>query len=210
MIDPNKPRPAPLFNGAILALATILVTAAAINYGGGAQSFLVGVHHPSPHLLPIARASVTGTDLNTTTKFGPVPEDPWRAIASVYFKIIRVLAVLDADQDLLISPWEIFTAPAALRRLDTDHAGKLSAEKCGFFIGTDKMPPDVVQRARLAFIGENPVLAAFDTDHDGEISTVAIANSAMSLKLLDRNGDGRLTPDELIPDHNKPSRRPRS
>ena len=68
------------------------------------------------------------------------------------------------------------------------------------FIGINKLPPDAVQRARLTFMRENPVLAALDTDHDGEISAVEIANSPTSLKRLDRNGDGSLTPDELIPD----------
>ena len=62
------------------------------------------------------------------------------------------------------------------------------------------MPKEIVERTRLAFMRENPVLAALDADHDGEVSAAEIANSFHSLKTLDRNGDGSLTPDELIPD----------
>jgi Ca2+-binding EF-hand superfamily protein len=46
----------------------------------------------------------------------------------------------------------------------------------------------------------NPVLAALDSDHDGEISASEISNSCSTLKKLDRNGDGSLTPDEVLPD----------
>ena len=201
-IEPYQPRPAALLNGGLLAVALLWAIATAVTHGGGpGRIFLIGVHHASPHLLPVARDAVTPTDLNTLVKFGPAPEDPWRAIASIYFKIIRVLKVLDSDQDLVISPWESFTAPAALRRLDTNHDGKLSAEECGFFMGEDSaLPAESVGRARLAFMRENPVLAALDADHDGEISAAEIANSAHALQTLDRNHDGSLTPAELIPD----------
>ncbi len=45
----------------------------------------------------------------------------------------------------------------------------------------------------------HPVLAALDADHDGEISAWEIDHAAASLKKLDRNHDGYLTADELIP-----------
>jgi Ca2+-binding EF-hand superfamily protein len=134
-------------------------------------------------------------------KLGPDPEDPLRPIALVYFKVVRVLFALDADHDLIISPWEMITAPTALRRLDANHDGKLSAEECGFGGGADsRLSPDVLARARREFMRVNPVLAALDADHDGEISAAEIANSSSALKKLDRNGDGRLSPDELLPD----------
>jgi Ca2+-binding EF-hand superfamily protein len=46
----------------------------------------------------------------------------------------------------------------------------------------------------------NPVLAWLDIDHDGVISASEIENSASAHRKLDRNGDGSLTPDELIPE----------
>lgn len=45
----------------------------------------------------------------------------------------------------------------------------------------------------------NPVVVALDTDGDGTISAAEMANAAASLKKLDKNGDGQLTPDELRP-----------
>ena len=42
-------------------------------------------------------------------------------------------------------------------------------------------------------------MEALDTNHDGVLSADEIANAATSLKQLDKNGDGRLTEDELRP-----------
>ncbi len=41
---------------------------------------------------------------------------------------------------------------------------------------------------------------ALDTDHDGTISAAEINNAATSLKTLDKNGDGKITEDEVTPD----------
>ncbi|HVW11673.1 MAG TPA: hypothetical protein VHC90_23985 [Bryobacteraceae bacterium] len=40
---------------------------------------------------------------------------------------------------------------------------------------------------------------ALDADHDGEISSAEIANAPAALKTLDRNGDGQITNDEVMP-----------
>jgi Ca2+-binding EF-hand superfamily protein len=45
----------------------------------------------------------------------------------------------------------------------------------------------------------SPAFLALDTDKDGVISAAEIANSATALKSLDRNGDGKLTEDEVRP-----------
>jgi hypothetical protein len=44
-----------------------------------------------------------------------------------------------------------------------------------------------------------PVLAALDANKDGVIDAAEIANSAAALKALDKNGDGQLTHDEILP-----------
>ena len=40
---------------------------------------------------------------------------------------------------------------------------------------------------------------ALDANHDGVIDANEIANASAALKTLDKNGDGKLTPDELRP-----------
>jgi hypothetical protein len=42
------------------------------------------------------------------------------------------------------------------------------------------------------------IVAALDANHDGVIDAVEIANASAALKALDRNGDGKLTPDEFM------------
>ena len=66
---------------------------------------------------------------------------------------------------------------------------------------------ELLKRYRRDFMRENPVLAALDTDRDGEISAAEIANSAAALKSLNINNDGRLTPYELLPTRQSPTPR---
>jgi Spy/CpxP family protein refolding chaperone len=47
----------------------------------------------------------------------------------------------------------------------------------------------------------NPVIEALDLNHDGIIEAEEIAKASDSLKTLDKNGDGKLTPDEFRPPH---------
>ncbi len=44
-----------------------------------------------------------------------------------------------------------------------------------------------------------PLIAALDVNHDGVIDADEIANAPAALKKLDKNGDGKLTEDELRP-----------
>ena len=49
------------------------------------------------------------------------------------------------------------------------------------------------------------VIGALDANHDGVIDADEIANAVAALKKLDKNGDGKLTPDEFIgPRHDGP------
>ena len=45
----------------------------------------------------------------------------------------------------------------------------------------------------------SPLMQALDVNHDGVIDADEIANAPAALKTLDKNGDGKLTPDELRP-----------
>ena len=44
-----------------------------------------------------------------------------------------------------------------------------------------------------------PLMEALDANHDGVIDAAEIANASAALKTLDKNGDGKLTQDELRP-----------
>jgi hypothetical protein len=44
-----------------------------------------------------------------------------------------------------------------------------------------------------------PIIAALDANHDGVIDESEIANAPAALRTLDKNGDGKLTMDELFP-----------
>ncbi|HWQ52222.1 MAG TPA: EF-hand domain-containing protein [Bryobacteraceae bacterium] len=201
LIEPYKPRPFALMQGGLMALLLILGVVTAISHGGKLRGFVIGVHHSRPSLLPIDRDSVGEAELNTTVKFGPERKDPWRPLALSYFRMVRMLSVIDTDGDLAISHWEMINAPAVLRKFDVDHDGTLSAQECGFFPG--KLRPDVADRLQRSFMREHPVLAALDTNHDNEISAAEIANSSVALKKLDRNHDSSITAIELIPDQSE-------
>jgi hypothetical protein len=203
MLDSSLPRRSALVNGVIVTLVCFLAMTFFIGRGGHLPRFLIGTWTPRPQVLGVGPPSVGRNGRNTLIKLKPEGEDPLYPFATAYFRMIRVLDVLDADHDWIISPLEIMTAPAALRRLDWNHDGKLSPEECGFYLGEKpktKLDPQLVQRARLDFMRLNPVLATLDTDHDGEISADEIKNSAAALRTLDKNRDGSLTPDELLPD----------
>ncbi len=47
--------------------------------------------------------------------------------------------------------------------------------------------------------GAPPIVSALDTNQDGTIDATEIANASAALLALDKNGDGQLTPDELMP-----------
>jgi hypothetical protein len=51
----------------------------------------------------------------------------------------------------------------------------------------------------------DPVTLALDADHDGTLSAEEIKNAPVALRKLDKNGDGKLTEDEVRP--NFPPRR---
>jgi hypothetical protein len=44
---------------------------------------------------------------------------------------------------------------------------------------------------------QNPIIAALDANHDGEIDSTEIANAAAALRKLDSNGDGKISKAEL-------------
>ncbi len=199
-IEPYKPRPGALLNGGLLTILLFFAALVVINKGGGvARPFLVGAHFSRPGILPIDRNSVTAGDLNTAVKVGPEPIDAWLKLARPYFGSMPLLRALDTDGNLTLSPREIGNTATALRKLDTDHAGEVTAEECGLHIDPNSVPAPLAPQLRRRFMGYHPVLSALDADRDGEISASEMDHSRAALKKLDRNLDGYLTPDEVVP-----------
>lgn len=192
-LDSYTPRPDAVLIGCLLSLVFFSAVVTVTIRPGKPISWLIGIRKATDSIFAINRSSLQGSDVNTVVRVGEQPENPWRAVASIYFKLIPVLGALDANGDFVISREEIIAAPSALRRLDVNHDGKLSPVECGF-------PLDHGPLTQKEFMAAHPVLGVLDADHDGEISAEEIGNSSWRLLILDRNGDGFLTPDEVMPD----------
>jgi hypothetical protein len=198
-VGESGPRPGALLHGAVLSLAIFAALSFAISYSRTEyRRLLIGSHHPSrSHLLP-ARTSAAPEDLTAEVKASPYPDE---VRINPYFQLILVLGAVDADHDNIISADEIANAPAALKRLDKNRDGKLTAEECGLHLpAMIEEDAQFVIYARHQFMQIHPVLAALDADHDAAISLSEIKRAPAALKTLDKNGDGRLTIDELLPD----------
>jgi len=198
-IETWKPHPAALLQGGLLAMVSIVATVILIPIGGGAGPFVIGAHFSAPGLLPVDRNSLAARDLNTTVKLEPDPSEAWLKLGRRYFLSMPVLRALDTDRDFTLSPWEISNAPAALRNLDTSHAGKLTAGECGLHIDPNSVPTAIAAQFRHRFMSYHPALVVLDADHNDEISAREIDHAAVALNKLDRNHDGYLTADELLP-----------
>ena len=194
----DMPRRGALIHGGLLSIVVFAAVAYVINHGGSHSMLVVGSHHPSPsHVLPVRTEAVPASELSSEVKVRAYPD---KRPISAYFRIMPVLGALDADHDGIISPFEIAHAAAALRTLDKNRDGKLSAEECGLNVPDSfQSDPRLVNRIRLEFMRFHPVLAALDTDHDGEISAREIENAPKALRILDHNGDGSITEDEVLP-----------
>ncbi|MGA3202556.1 MAG: hypothetical protein ABSF12_08685 [Bryobacteraceae bacterium] len=195
--EPEIPRLSAFMPGVLIALVAFNAICFVMSHPWRRMNLIVGSHHPSPsHLLPARTDAQPVEDLPAEVKMPPYPYHPQ---ISPYFRMILVLAALDVDQDNIISAAEIENAPAALWKLDTNHDGKLTAEECGLK-PPENLDPMMLGRMRLAFMRVHPVLAALDTNQDGEISASEIRNAAAALRTLDRNGDGKLVEGELRPE----------
>ena len=111
----------------------------------------------------------------------------------------KLFAALDLDGDGIISKAELRKAIVSLKKLDTDNDGQLTMAECG--IGTDangNPTADANAGANANGVANDPTLnganGAANTAFSGR------RNDAMAGFLaLDKNHDGKLTPDEVPP-----------
>ena len=123
-----------------------------------------------------------------------------------------IVEALDANHDGVIDSNEIANASAALKTLDKNGDGKLTADEFrpprpNGPPGNEQGGPNANQQGgpqgdRQA--GHHrppplPILQTLDANHDGVIDASEIANASAALKTLDKNGDGKLTKDEFLP-----------
>ncbi len=122
-----------------------------------------------------------------------------------------VFAALDTDRDQVLSATEIEQASDILEAFDKNKDGEITLEEfhrpqsSGNGPRKNERKPDKPQNGKPPV---PPVIAALDTDRDGFISAGEIEDAAESLKKLDKNDDGSLSPEELRPHGPPPGQRP--
>jgi hypothetical protein len=199
-IEPYKPSRIALVQGGLVAILLLFGVVDAINRGGNKlRTMTIGMRRPGFGFIKVNRDAFEGQPL-IAAEIAKDQDDPLRPFLRSYSRIVHAIAALDADGDFTISSAEMANAPAALRTLDLNHDGKLSAEECGFLPPGDfHGPASRLSGYRRDFMRNNPVLAALHPDRDGMISAAEIANSAAALQSLDIDHDGSLSPYELLP-----------
>lgn len=136
-----------------------------------------------------------------------------------------ITEALDINKDGIIDAEEIAKASELLKKLDKNGDGKLTFDEFrpprpGGRVGPGEQgasispttgvqaqqpPPREEGPGAATPAGANdrrplnPIVAALDLNKDGVIDADEIAKATESFKKLDKNGDGKLTPDEFRP-----------
>ena len=117
-----------------------------------------------------------------------------------------ILLALDLNGDGILDAGELAAASQSLLKLDKNGDGQLTPDEYrpprpdGQASAAPPLrPAGQAQEARPLERPRPPLDVALDEDGDELISAAEIARAPLLLKKLDRNGDGRLTPDEYQP-----------
>jgi EF hand len=135
------------------------------------------------------------------------PADAAAPQNSVVEDTVKTLMAFDANGDGKLSKSELPERfQGIFDRGDENKDGFLTPDEIRKVAAAQAAPSDAGPGGRGGreggernFIRIDPVLAAIDTNGDGILSAVEIRNAADAVRKLDRNGDGRITRDELTP-----------
>lgn len=84
------------------------------------------------------------------------------------------------------------------RRGDRNHDGKLTAEEIKAMATREGLPSGPVKAGTASgMLRQDALITVLDANHDGVIDATEIANSAAALLSLDKDGDGKLSPEEI-------------
>ena len=115
-------------------------------------------------------------------------------------EMVQTLMAFDKNGDGQLTRDELPERMHGLfERADSDKNGSLTAGEILKTAETSAAPAGRGRGEGPDFMRLDPVLAALDTNSDGEISAGEVAAAATSLKKLDKNGDGQLQEDEVRP-----------
>jgi hypothetical protein len=105
-----------------------------------------------------------------------------------------LIGKLDANKDRKIDATELANAGTVLAALDKNGDGLVSLDELRPPRPADAPEPP----ADAPKHPTPPFFAALDTDKDGSLNATELSGAAASLAKLDKNGDGSLTPDEIM------------
>ncbi len=146
--------------------------------------------HPSFLLLPLLAALPQSPEASSPR---PRPISP-------------ILLALDLNGDGILDAGELAAASQSLLKLDRNGDGQLTPDEYRpprpdgqTAAAPPPRPSGQARESRPLERPRPPLDVALDEDGDEIISAAELARAPLLLKKLDRNGDGRLTPDETQP-----------
>ncbi|OGV51388.1 MAG: hypothetical protein A2X49_10420 [Lentisphaerae bacterium GWF2_52_8] len=122
-----------------------------------------------------------------------------------------IVSALDANGDGSIDTDELGKAAESLKKLDKNADGKIASDEYRpprpSFGGRDGGKDAKKEEGKEPKEGGKegfkmpapPMVSAIDANNDGTIDTDELGKAVESLKKLDKNGDGKITPDEYRP-----------